>query len=105
MSSQHEHTAAENHAHRQEGPRNHYISFALSIILTILAFAGVVYGGLDRGFVLAFIVILAIVQAVFQMVYWMHMKDRGHLYPIMFIVMGAVIAGIAVFTAVYWMWW
>jgi cytochrome c oxidase subunit 4 len=105
MSTQHDQVAAENRPRNHEGPRNHYFAFALSIVLTMLAFAGVIYGGLDRGFVLAFIVILAVVQAVFQMLYWMHMKDRGHLYPIMFIVMGAFVAVCAVITAVYWMWW
>lgn len=105
MSAHHGPSSTEDRHYRHEGPKNHYLSFVLSILLTMLAFAAVIYGGLDRAFVLWFIVILAIVQAVFQLVYWMHMKDRGHTYAILFMSMGAVIALTAFAAAVYWMWW
>ncbi len=71
----------------------------------MLAFAVVLYGGLDRSFILFFIVGLAIVQIIFQLAYWMHMKDRGHLFPIMGLAFGAFIALTAVIMAVYWVWW
>lgn len=71
----------------------------------MLAFAVVLYGGLDRSFILFFIVGLAIVQIIFQLAYWMHMKDRGHFFPIIGLAFGAFIALTAVIMAVYWVWW
>ena len=103
--NQQESYSTQGRPHRQEGPKNHFLAFGLSIVLTMLSFAAVMYGELDRGFVLAFIVISAIVQATFQLVYWMHMKDRDHQYPIVFISFGAVIAITAVLSGVYWSWW
>lgn len=88
-----------------EGPRNHFITYAVSMVLTLLAFLAVYNVGISTTFVFIFIVMLAIVQAVFQLAYWMHMKDRGHLYAIIGISMGAVITIAAFVTALYWMWW
>jgi len=105
MSAHQDPSSAEGRPYKHEGPKNHYITFILSILLTMFAFAAVIYGDLDRGFVLWFLSILAIVQAVFQLVYWMHMKDRGHAYAILYMVMGAIIALTAFAAAVYWMWW
>src|SRR5690554_3760882 len=88
-----------------EGPRNHFITFGVSIVLTLLAFLAVANVSLDRTFVMVFIVFLAIVQVIFQLAYWMHVKDRGHLYSIIALSMGAVIAIASFVTAIYWMWW
>jgi cytochrome c oxidase subunit 4 len=103
--SSHSHTSPANKRHKVESPRNHYLSYIVSILLTMLAFAAVMYGGLDRIFLVLFLVGIGIVQAAFQMAYWMHMKERGHLLPIVGILFGALIAGLAAITAVYWMWW
>lgn len=102
----HHQSAADNSSrrHHHEGPRNHYLSFALSILLTLLAFA-TVNAGLGRSFTIAFIVILAIVQVLFQLYFWMHMKDKGHFYARLGIGFGAFIALTALIAAVYWMWW
>ncbi|OXM84918.1 cytochrome C oxidase subunit IV family protein [Paenibacillus rigui] len=102
--SSHQHTSS-GERHRLEGPRNHYLSYIISILLTILAFAAVLYGGLDKSFLIIFLVGLGIVQAVFQLAFWMHMKDRGHLFPIIGLAFGAFIALTAVIMAVYWVWW
>lgn len=93
-----------NRRHVHEGPKNHYLSFILSIVLTILAFV-VVNAKMGKAFTLLFIVILAIVQALFQLAFWMHLKDRGHLYPILGMIFGAIIALTAVAASVYWIWW
>lgn len=103
MSNQHQTSAGERH--RLEGPRNHYLSYIVSILLTMLAFAVVLYGGLDRSFILIFIVSLGIIQILFQLAYWMHMKERGHMIPVIGLAFGAFIALTAVVAAVYWMWW
>ena len=91
--------------HKHEGPANHFLSYILSIVLTMLAFAVVIYGGLDPSFILIFIVGLAIVQAVVQLLFWMHAKERGHMFPLIFMSGGIIVALTAVAAAVYWMWW
>jgi len=91
--------------HRTEGPKNHYLTFMISILLTMLAFAAVIFGGMTKAFLLPFLIIMALVQAVFQLAYWMHMKDRGHAFPIIGLAFGFIIALTALAAAVYWVWW
>jgi cytochrome c oxidase subunit 4 len=105
MSSNSHETTAPSKRIRHESPANHYYSYILSILLTILAFAVVIYGDLDRSFILIFIVGLGVVQALVQLLFWMHAKDKGHFFPLLFIFGGAFIAVTAVVAAVYWMWW
>jgi len=98
-------------AHKHEGPKNHLLAFALSIVLTALAFLAVAYGvaeedvHIERWFVLMFIVLLAFIQAVLQLVYWMHMKDKGHAFPRLFISMGFLIGMTVVAGGLLWSWW
>lgn len=89
----------------QESPRNHYISYAVSILLTLLAFLAVANPSLDKTFKIVFIVGMAVIQVLFQFIYWMHMKEKGHIYAAIGIIFGAVIALCAVVAAVFWMWW
>jgi len=103
MSQVHE-TASSSKSHKHDGVSPHLLSYIVSILLTILAFAAVIIGVLDTVFVMFFIVALAIVQAAFQMIYWMHMKDKGHLMPIVFILGGVIIIVPVMITALFWMW-
>lgn len=99
------HTSSPSSRHRVEGPKNHYITFIISILLTMLAFAAVIYGGLDKSFLFVFLLGLAFVQIIFQLAFWMHMKERGHIYPIIGLAFGLFVATGGVIAAVYWMWW
>lgn len=105
MSANH-HTASEQTGkrHIHEGPKNHYLSFALSIVLTILAFI-VVYAEIGKTFTILFILVLGLIQALFQLAFWMHMKDRGHTYAIIGIAFGFIIALTGVAAVTYWIWW
>jgi cytochrome c oxidase subunit 4 len=106
MSDHHsEHASLPVKRHKVEGPQNHYLAYIISILLTMLSFAIVIYGGLDRSFLIAFLLGLAITQAIFQVYVWMHGKERGHLFPLMFLFTGAFIAITAQLAAVYWIWW
>lgn len=105
MSSNSHDTHAPSKRVKHESPLNHYLSYIISILLTMLAFAVVLYGDLDRSFILIFIVTLGIVQAIIQLLFWMHAKERGHLFPLIFIGAGAFVALTGVITAVYWVWW
>jgi|HigsolmetaAR203D_1030402.scaffolds.fasta_scaffold00015_98 cytochrome c oxidase subunit 4 len=89
---------------RHEGPRNHLIAFAISIILTILAFAAVSIPGLSKGFVFTLLVLMAILQVLVQLAFWMHLKDRGHFWAILTMIFGALVVVYAVASAELWTW-
>ncbi|GIP41443.1 hypothetical protein J31TS4_47230 [Paenibacillus sp. J31TS4] len=103
--SEQQHTSSPSGRHRLEGPKNHYITYIASILLTMLAFAAVMYLGLDKMFLVIFLVGMAIVQAVLQLAVWMHMKERDHVYPIIGIAFGAFVAIGGFMAAIFWMWW
>jgi cytochrome c oxidase subunit 4 len=105
MSSQSHEAATPSKRQKHESPANHYYTYIIAILLTMLAFAVVLYGGLDRSFILIFIVGLAFVQAIVQLLFWMHAKERGHLFPLLFLGVGFFVALTAVGAAVYWTWW
>lgn len=90
---------------RNDSPRNHYLSFIVSILLTMLAFAITLNGGMSKQFLYLFLLMLAVVQVIFQLAYWMHMKEKGHLYPIIGLAFGLFVALGGVLSAIFWMWW
>ncbi|HZG55759.1 cytochrome C oxidase subunit IV family protein [Paenibacillus sp.] len=97
--------------HRHEGPKNHLLAFVLSILLTAFAFLAVAYAlvyektHVEPWFVYFFIIGLAIFQAVVQLAYWMHMKDRGHGWPIFGIAFGFFVALTCAAAGLLWSWW
>ncbi|MCJ8011854.1 cytochrome C oxidase subunit IV family protein [Paenibacillus sp. KQZ6P-2] len=93
------------HSARHEGPQKHIIVFIFSIILTAIAFAAVAAGGVNPAFTVILLLAMAVLQVFVQMGYWMHLKDRGHMMPILFMVGGFFIAGTAIVMALYWVWW
>lgn len=88
-----------------EGPRNHVIAFAMSVVLTALAFLAVMNPNLSSTFKYSFIVILAFIQVILQLAFWMHMKDRGHFFARVFLAMGVIVGLLLPITAIYWTWW
>lgn len=93
-------------ASKHEGPQKHIVAFIFSIILTLIAFAAVGSAGeVNSTFIVILLLVMAILQVVIQMAYWMHMKDKGHMLPILFMFVGAFIALTCVVMAVYWVWW
>ncbi|MDQ0089269.1 cytochrome c oxidase subunit 4 [Paenibacillus anaericanus] len=91
--------------HRQEGPQKHVIAFIFSIVLTLIAFAAVAAGGVNIAFTVVILLVMAVLQVLVQLGYWMHLKDKGHMIPIIFMAGGFFVAGTAIITALYWMWW
>lgn len=87
-----------------EGPRNHLITFGISIILTILAFAAVTIPGLSKGFVYTLLISMAVLQVLVQLAFWMHLKDRGHFWAVLAMIFGALVVLYAVISAVFWIW-
>lgn len=96
--------SSQSRRHKHEGPRNHIISYIISILLTMLAFAAVLYGGFDKTFLYLFLLLLGVVQVIFQLAYWMHMKEKGHMLPIISLIFGVVVMLTAVAAGVLWTW-
>lgn len=96
---------AVKHRHRVEGPQKHIIVFIFSIVLTAIAFAAVAAGGINPAFTVILLLIMAVLQVLVQMGYWMHLKDKGHLMPIIFMIGGFFVASTAIVMALYWVWW
>lgn len=107
MSSNANETASEEmpKRHKVEGPRKHVVGFILSLALTIIAFAAVAAGEINETFTYIMLVAMAVVQVIIQMAFWMHMKDRGHLFPIIGIIGGVIVVFTMVIMALYWVWW
>ena len=88
----------------------HILTFILSLVLTFVAFyviAGVIdpEGALtSSAFALPFIVLIGLVQAAFQLIFWMHANEKGHFWPLLGIGLGFFIAITAIVATVYWMW-
>lgn len=88
------------------GAGQHIWSFLASAVLTIIAFAAVGLGWFSSTVTLiAFLIILALVQAGVQLFIWMHLKEKGHSFPSMFLATGGLIAIITVVSLYIWVWW
>jgi len=87
-----------------EEMRHQVISFALMIFLTIVAFVAVGYDGFSSWFVVPFILLLAVVQVIFQLYYFMHMSHKGHEMVALFMYSGVVVAFLTVLTFVTIVW-
>jgi cytochrome c oxidase subunit IV len=105
MESNHSVSGEEAKRHKVEGPQKHIVAFVLSLALTIIAFAAVAAGEINTTFTYIILVSMAIIQVFVQLAFWMHMKDRGHLFPIICIVAGVFVVFAMVITALYWVWW
>ncbi|MFF2482969.1 cytochrome C oxidase subunit IV family protein [Paenibacillus sp. NPDC058071] len=91
--------------HKLEGPQKAIVSFILSILLTLIAFATVISGEINKDFIYIILMGCAVVQVFVQMAVWMHMKDRGHAYATIGILTGVFIVFTCVIMAEYWVWW
>jgi cytochrome c oxidase subunit IV len=86
-----------------EDMRMQVVSFALMIFLTLVAFVSVA-GGFSKWFIVPFILLLAVVQLIFQLYYFMHMSHKGHEAPALFLYSGALVAFITVLTFMTIVW-
>ncbi|MBM7552889.1 cytochrome c oxidase subunit IVB [Thalassobacillus pellis] len=91
-------------AHKEE-MKQQVVTFALMIIFTIAAFALVVSDVIDRYFIIPIILLLALVQVIFQLYYFMHMKNKGHEMPALMIYGGISVAVMTILTFTTIIWW
>ncbi|RSK26902.1 cytochrome c oxidase subunit IVB [Bacillus sp. HMF5848] len=89
-----------------EDMKKQVVSFVLMIFLTLIAFAAVGFEELSFGhFVVPFIVVLAAIQVVFQLYYFMHMSHKGHEQPTLFLFSGVLVALLTVAAMMTLVWW
>ena len=80
------------------------ISFMLMIFLTLIAFFAVAYE-LSSWFTVPFIILLAVIQVIFQLYYFMHMSHKGHEAPTLFLYSGVLIGAITILSFLTIVWW
>jgi cytochrome c oxidase subunit 4 len=88
-----------------EEMRYQVVSFALMIFLTLIAFATVYMKGFTAWFTVPFIILLAVVQVIFQLYYFMHMSHKGHEAPSLFLYSGVLVGAITILTFSTIIWW
>jgi cytochrome c oxidase subunit 4 len=88
-----------------EEMRYQLVSFALMIFLTLIAFAAVAIEGFTSWFTVPFIILLAVVQVIFQLYYFMHMSHKGHEAPSLFLYSGVLVGAITILTFSTIVWW
>jgi cytochrome c oxidase subunit IV len=88
-----------------EEMRHQVVSFALMIFLTLIAFAAVAIKGFSAWFIVPFILLLAVVQVIFQLYYFMHMSHKGHEAPSLFLYSGLLVGLVTVLAFTTIIWW
>lgn len=89
---------------RKQELQHYWVSFAMMIGFTLLAFWAVSVKSLSTNFKSFFIIILAVVQVIYQLYYFMHLKDKEHGFPSIFIFSGALVALLTVITFLTIIW-
>ncbi|WEG11704.1 cytochrome C oxidase subunit IV family protein [Pullulanibacillus sp. KACC 23026] len=83
----------------------YWVTFVSMIIFTVLAFLAVYFRkNIDNHLIAFFIVTLAVIQVAFQLFYFMHLKDKNHGIPSLFIFSGALVVFITVISFVTMIW-
>ncbi|QQZ08069.1 cytochrome c oxidase subunit IVB [Heyndrickxia vini] len=80
------------------------VSFVLMILLTLIAF-GAVAADLSKWFTIPVILLMAVVQVIFQLYYFMHMSHKGHEAPQLFLFSGALVGFLTLLTFFTIVWW
>ncbi|XJZ28373.1 cytochrome c oxidase subunit IVB [Bacillota bacterium Lsc_1132] len=88
-----------------EEMRYQITSFSMMIFLTFIAFAAVGMKGVAATFTIPFILLLAIVQVIFQLYYFMHMNQKGHEAPSLFLYSGLLVGFVTILTFTTIVWW
>ncbi|MED0667198.1 cytochrome c oxidase subunit IVB [Bacillus badius] len=87
-----------------EGMRIQVATFTLMIFFTVVSFVAVA-ADFSKWFVVPFILLLAVVQVGFQLYYFMHMSEKGHEVPSLFMWSGVTIAFVTVLAFMTIIWW
>src|SRR5699024_9741663 len=86
-----DHTEEFRRQKNKEEIQKQLISYALMIVYTLIALAIVDIGGISKVFVISVLINMAVVQAEFQLYYFIHMKEE-HLEVPAILIFGGVLA-------------
>ncbi|MGB2991094.1 MAG: cytochrome c oxidase subunit IVB [Paenisporosarcina sp.] len=84
--------------------RGQVTTFAIMIFLTLISFTAV-YAGFSANLVVPIILLLAVIQVIMQLYYFMHMSHKGHENAKLFLFSGVVVAFITVLAFLTVVWW
>jgi cytochrome c oxidase subunit 4 len=84
--------------------RGQVTTFAIMIFLTLIAFTAV-YADFSPNLVVPIILLLAVIQVIMQLYYFMHMSHKGHENAKFFLFSGVLVAFLTVLTFVTIIWW
>lgn len=85
--------------------RQLYVSFILMLVLTALAFVAVASEKIPAGFVVPFLLFLALVQFLLQLIIFMHLNEKGTEYETLLVFCGFFVAILTVASLLYLIWW
>lgn len=90
--------------------RNQIMMFSLMIFMTLISFTMVTayqseVVGFSQYFIIPTLLLFAAVQIALQLYYFMHMNEKGHGIPQMFMFTGALLAFTVVLTFSTIVWW
>ncbi len=77
--------------------------FSFMIFLTFMAF-GMVALDFDPTFIMGIVMMFAFIQVILQFYYFMHMKDKGHDFAKLFMIVGMFFAIAFCVTFIYIVW-
>ncbi|WP_028392976.1 cytochrome c oxidase subunit IVB [Bacillus cihuensis] len=88
-----------------EEMKHQVITFAMMIFFTVIAFVMVAMDSISSWFTIPVILLLAAIQVIFQLYYFMHMKHKGHETIALFIYTGLTVGliTILVFLTIVWL--
>lgn len=102
------HSGVKSLLEREEKKRDlqyYWVTFISMIVFTVLAFLAVSYRDhIEHHLIAFFIVVLAVIQVAFQLFYFMHLKDKNHGMPSLFIFSGAFVVFVTVISFVTMIW-
>lgn len=89
---------------RKKDMRNQVTTFAIMIFLTLIAFTTVA-AGFSVYFIVPLILLLAAIQVVLQLYYFMHMSEKNHQVVAFFLYSAVMLAFTFILTFLTIIWW
>ena len=86
-----------------EEMKHQVITFIMMIIFTLISFAAV-WLDFSEWFIKPIIVLLAVIQVIFQLYYFMHMQHKGHGMVSLFLYSGLLVGLLTVLTFLTIVW-
>lgn len=89
---------------RRAEMRHQVTTFGMMIFLTLISFTAVA-AGYSKYFIVPIILLLASIQVVLQLYYFMHMSEKNHNIPAYFLYVAALFGFTFILTFLTIVWW